>query len=585
MRPAGGKTLSRNYDDHIPSFNPTVKHCLEKVFGILCKNSSNNVDGQGMDQTATSRFLNDIQHETATESSRYLSRDVNKLDDFLEYMSSSGAMAMAQPRKHDLSHPIPSYYISSSHNTYLTGNQLYSEASTNTYKEVLRRGCRCLEIDVWDGELKSASSMSSSDGETDKGRNLRSSPPRRNRSFRKHTAGTSPSPARTSEIPEAPEPRVLHGYTLTKEVSFRAVCHTIAESAFEATDLPLIVSLEVHASVDQQRIMIDIINEAWKGMLVDTSKLCDDEQMAGRVPSPDELRRKILVKVKWAPIPASGQDSANNPFETLQTISSGEEGNGPDKEKAKQSIKILHALSQLGVYTRAYSFKHFGQPEASIPNHVFSLSEAKVEDMYEANCQALFSHNRDHLMRAYPSGMRVNSSNLEPVFLWSQGIQIAALNWQKCDKGMMLNEGMFSGEEGWVLKPKGYRSTTASTQPDQPGFIADTIRTRTLLSLKLEFLAGQNIPLPEDTKVAKKFHPYVKCDFIHDPADEKRGRKTLPTNAAADPASKRAEKTEKAEKKYGWECKAGKGTDPEFPSGTCHFTNIPHIVDELSFVR
>jgi phosphatidylinositol phospholipase C, delta len=51
----------------------------------------------------------------------------------------------------DLSQPLKDYLISSSHNTYLVGNQLYGGASIEGYKSVLLKGCRCIEIDCWDG--------------------------------------------------------------------------------------------------------------------------------------------------------------------------------------------------------------------------------------------------------------------------------------------------------------------------------------------------------------------------------------------------------------------------------------------------
>jgi phosphatidylinositol phospholipase C, delta len=72
--------------------------------------------------------------------------------DQLESYLLSLANEPVQTPEVDLSHPLKDYLISSSHNTYLVGNQLYGDASVEGYKTVLQKGCRCIEIDCWDGD-------------------------------------------------------------------------------------------------------------------------------------------------------------------------------------------------------------------------------------------------------------------------------------------------------------------------------------------------------------------------------------------------------------------------------------------------
>ena len=94
---------------------------------------------------------------------------------FTRYMISQD-IAATPPRggviEHDMTLPLSEYLIASSHNTYLTGHQLHGESSVLMYTlvgregarrcgmsllkcpraQILHTGCRCVELDCWDGE-------------------------------------------------------------------------------------------------------------------------------------------------------------------------------------------------------------------------------------------------------------------------------------------------------------------------------------------------------------------------------------------------------------------------------------------------
>lgn len=436
---------------------------------------------------------------------------------------------------------------------------------------------------------------------------------------------SSPQEMRAPLEVEAIEPVVLHGHTLTSSVTFRSVCETIHKTAFIASTLPLIVSLEVHASHQQQQVMVDIMKEVWgESLLADAP-----EEVRGRMkgevgdvgvrdvlPSPKQLRGKILVKVKpGAPrevmeeIAEEAREAgkeldilvSNDPEEnttTMRKASSAPAAGGAelaptrsiDTESAKdkqKAAKILPSLGELGIYTAGYSFKNLFVPEANIPHHMFSLSEAAVKEAHKSHRLELFEHNRNYMMRSYPSGMRIGSSNPDPAFCWRQGIQFAALNWQKKDKGMMLNIGMFAGTEGYVLKPEEYRGDEwrrrvasgkhqdTNGNPDGPNTVVSNtgISKRHTVTLAIEVFAGQNIPPPPGDSANSTFNPYIVCKLNAACADDSAKAVSEAKIGPADIAKVSLKTPSKV------------GMDPDFEGKRLAFPTCHNVLQELSFLR
>ena len=172
---------------------------------------------------------------------------------FIEYLHSE--MNEAFNPEHDLIYqdmnaPLAQYFIASSHNTYLMGDQIRSESSVEAYVRCLREGCRCVEIDCWNGS--------------------------------------------TAEMPIV----VYHGHTLTSKIKFEDVLVAIKQHAFVASEYPLILSIENHCGLSQQLRMAKAFVATFGDWLV-TEPLPDcNEPDRDCYPSPEQLKGRIIIKHK-----------------------------------------------------------------------------------------------------------------------------------------------------------------------------------------------------------------------------------------------------------------------------------------------
>ncbi|XP_070349890.1 1-phosphatidylinositol 4,5-bisphosphate phosphodiesterase eta-1 isoform X9 [Equus asinus] len=204
---------------------------------------------QKMNNVTTDYCLDIIRKFEVSEENK--AKNVLGIEGFTSFMRSP-ACDVFNPLHHevfqDMEQPLCNYYIASSHNTYLTGDQLLSQSRADMYARVLQEGCRCVEVDCWDGP----------DG----------------------------------------EPVVHHGYTLTSKILFRDVVETINKHAFVKNEFPVILSIENHCSVQQQRKIAQYLKAIFRDKL-DLSSV--DTGDSKQLPSPQSLRGKILVKGKKLP--------------------------------------------------------------------------------------------------------------------------------------------------------------------------------------------------------------------------------------------------------------------------------------------
>lgn len=91
------------------------------------------------------------------------------------------------------------------------------------------------------------------------------------------------------------EPVIFHGKTLTTKVLLRQVCQAITKYAFVASPYPIIISAEIHCSLPQQEMMVDIMKEVFGNALI--SAPINGQSKIEVLPSPEELKGKILLKV------------------------------------------------------------------------------------------------------------------------------------------------------------------------------------------------------------------------------------------------------------------------------------------------
>ncbi|KAJ8276985.1 hypothetical protein GJAV_G00070120 [Gymnothorax javanicus] len=397
-------------------------------------------------------------------------------DGFLMYLHQPEGMILNhehRPVHQDMSQPLNHYFISSSHNTYLMEDQLRGPSSTEAYIKALMKSCRCVELDCWDG-------------------------------------------------PNG-EPIIYHGYTLTSTILFKDVIKAIKEYAFKTSEYPVIISLENHCKLEQQKLMAHHLTSTLGSALL-TRPLGDE--IPTNFPSPEELKGRFLIKGKrlnkleafFTPNSVVEEDCVSEEDEAAEAKAAEAKENGEKRKSKKPKMKLARELSDIVIYCKSVHFNGFDDARENQEFYeMSSFKESKAMNLAENSATAFIHHNVGKLSRIYPAGSRTDSSNYNPVPLWNAGCQFVALNFQTRCKEMDLNQGLFlpNGRSGYILKPKFLREKTSNFDPNTPSE-GEWLQRKTL---HVMVISAQQLPKLNREKPKSIVDPLVKVEIYGVPAD------------------------------------------------------------------
>ncbi|XP_047955534.1 phosphoinositide phospholipase C 6-like isoform X2 [Salvia hispanica] len=342
------------------------------------------------------------------------------LEDFFYFLFQDDLNGPINPLvHHDMTAPLHHYFIYTGHNSYLTGNQLSSDCSETPIAKALENGVRGIELDLWPNSTKDSV-------------------------------------------------HVLHGRTLTAPVPLFKCFKSIKEHAFVKSPYPVIITLEDHLTPDLQARVAEMAMRIFGDSLY-----CPESGYAEDFPAVESLKYKIILSTKppkeyLGSNHSKGGETSSPKYKDFSDDETEAESEADDKLESDSDYEDYDSITSGNVaapeYKRLIAI-HAGNAKNKCLRQVLrvrldrarrlSLSEQELERAATLYASDVVRFTQKHLLRVFPKGTRVTSSNFSPIIAWMHGAQMVAFNMQGYGKALWTMHGFFraNGGCGYFKKP------------------------------------------------------------------------------------------------------------------------------------
>ncbi|KAI3748848.1 hypothetical protein L6452_12238 [Arctium lappa] len=410
------------------------------------------------------------------------------LDDFFKYLFHVDLNGpITNQVHHDMTAPMQHYFIYTGHNSYLTGNQLYSNSSEVPIIKALESGVRVIELDLWPNSAK--------DGI-----------------------------------------HVLHGRTMTTPVTLSKCLKSIKEHAFLNSPYPVIITLEDHLNSNLQAKVAKMVTEIFGDVLYSPDAGDNDE-----FPSPEALKHRIILSTKLPKGLEKSKQSGGeispkvirDSFEKEMTSNQDDDVSGStqelsqfldiefEDEDVKYEQKASPEYNQLiGIHAaKVKDGLRKALTVGSGKGKRISLSEQTLEKAASLCGTDIVRFTQKNILRVFPKGTRVTSTNFKPLTAWMHGAQMVAFNMQGYGKSLWMMHGMFrsNGGCGYVKKPDFLMSKGPDNEVFDPKATLPVKKT-----LRVKVYMGDGWRMDFSHTHFDKFSPpdfYTKMYMVGVPAD------------------------------------------------------------------